>query len=115
MKKILYGLIVILMVVIVSGCGNKEKIQGMYHLIEMKSDGETYNKNLIETLGLNFTLKIDDNTATLTMGNETLELTYDSQKFISKIDEEDVLNYKLDGETITLNYHEEEMVFEKNN
>ena len=116
MKKVLYGLLIVLIMVIVSGCGKEDRMVGKYYLIEIKSGGETYSKSLIETLGLDFTLEIKkDNKATLLMGNEILDLKYDNQKFISVSDEEDIFTYTINGNVITLNYNKENMTFEKRN
>ena len=119
MKKILYGLLVILMMGVISGCGKNNELIGTYHLIEMKSNGETYSKRMINTLGLDFTLEIKEgNKAMLVTGNERLEFSYDEEKFVSKNlenNEEEVFSYVVNNEIITLNYNDEIMIFEKSN
>ena len=118
MKNILYGLMVIVIVISITACGKEDNsINGTYNLIELSNSEETYNKSVINQLGLKFQLIIkDDKNAVLEMSLEKMELTYDDKVFTgtnNETGEKESIPYTRNGNRITITLDDEKMVFEK--
>ncbi len=121
MKKIVYGLLVLLMAVTITGCKKEEtkedvkKTEVSYHLVEMSNDSEIYKEADIKKLDLNYELVMSlvNNNATLKLGEYTLNLTFNDKEFVDETSEEK-LTYEKNGNRVTVNYNGEKMVFEEN-
>ena len=120
MKKVVYGLLILLFAVMITGCKKEEKeevkkTEVSYHLIEMSNDSETYKYDDIKKLDLNYELVMSlvNNNATLKLGEYTLNLTFNDKEFVDETNEEK-LTYEKNGNRVTVNYNGEKMVFEEN-
>lgn len=108
-KKILFGLVILLSVFTLVGCG--KSIAGKYELYTAKSGETKFTAKQIKSLGINYTLEVkSNNKATMKLGSEKMEMTYDDKYFKYK-GEKTKYTYK-DGK-ITFGDDSMEMTFKK--
>lgn len=120
MKKILYSILILFIVVAITGCKDKEqegksKNEVSYHLIEMSNGNDFYQENDIKKLDLNYELMISlaDNKAILKLGDYILNLKVTDKELIDEYNEE-TLTYEKNGNRIIINYNGEKLVFAEN-
>jgi len=112
MKKVLYVVILLLVIVINTGCFNT-KMVGNYSVIEVIDNDVVISKKELDKKNINYTLKIYSNKkAIITMDDKKEELKYDDKYFYKDGNKIDYV-YK-DGK-LTLTEDTLKMVFEKRN
>lgn len=90
------------------------KISGKFELIEMKSSGQAYSKEDLDSLknvGLEVIIELNENkTASLTLFGTKTDFTYDNDYFYS---EGTKIKYELNNNTLKIYKDDEYLIFEK--
>lgn len=114
MKKIFLCFSIVFLMLFITGCG---RMLGTYSIIELTENGETYNLDVLNMVGLSYELIIqDEKNAIIQFTDEPIKLTYDSEKFIGKDEgtgKEIIIPYTRDNDKITITLDDAKMVFEK--
>jgi len=112
MKKILYVVILLFVIVISCGCFNT-KMVGNYNIIEVIDNDVVISKKELNEKKINYTLKIYSNKkAIITMDGKKEELKYDNKYFYK---DGNKIDYIYEDGKITLKEDELKMIFEKRN
>lgn len=115
-KILALALAVMMVVSLFAACGGGggDSYDGTYDLIEMSEGSTTVGKDDLSTYGYDgSTLKIDGDKATINFGDNTKELTFDSEKMTLTDSSGESVDISFDGDKATVSIEGVKMVFEK--
>ena len=108
------AIVVALVVLVNNGVIGGKKIAGKYELIGMRDGEQEYTQediSMLKTFGVTVSLQLkEDNTGTIDIYGQTMELTYDKENMTYN---GVAVPYTVDKDTITLEDEESRMVFQK--
>ena len=111
--KLLCVLMVVAMVLTFAACGKA----GTYVLSEAKIDGEKYDADELEELGLDpddcYVELNSDGTGEVCLFGEEVDIEWEDDEMWPEDDEDEVLEFEIDGKELTLEYEGEELIFTK--
>ena len=120
MKRTITILLTLAMLLSIMLCASGCKIltAGTYYFYEMEEDGETYDADDLEEMGMDpdefCILELEaDGTGTMTFMGEEVDIEWDNKEIWPEDDEDDTIEYEKDGNKIILEIEGTELILKK--
>ena len=103
--------LLLILVLTLSACS----VGGTYNFVRMEADGETYDAEAVKALGKDpdscYICLWADGTGMLSIFGQTVDIEWEDGRLWPGGSPEDAVAYQLEGNTLTLEYEDQKLVF----